>query len=274
MRKLKFIINADDLGENSNINQAIKDFAEKRLISSSTILANGEDFEGARQIVRDCNHISVGAHLNLTQFESLSKPDIFIEKGIVNEKGVFTGIMKFSVKNKIEFSPVLNEAIYRELSMQLEKLLDNKIPLSHIDGHNHVHYHRGLFHCIKKLQKTYGIKKIRVRNVKPLSFYGIYNTAFTHKTPPLRNEINNILWNLSVNYFQPSSITVDFVFSYISLYKYLLAGCELPKKGVFEIIAHPGSNYLEYFTEENMLIQNRTLESLIPDFAMINYNEL
>ncbi len=272
--KLLIIINADDLGENPQINQAIAKYARNGLISSASILANGNDFEGAKQFAFEYTHISTGAHLNLSQFKSLSRPDIFLEKGITDENYNFTGSAKYTSKTKIAFDQQLVNAIYEEWKLQLEKIFDNKVFVSHIDGHNHVHYRYELLSALKKLQEKFKINKVRIKDVKPVAFYGLFNKSLPKKTPPLRRELSNLVWNNLLKVMNPPTKTTDHVFSYLSLCKYLSTGSKSPRRGVFEVVVHPGSNYLDYFAEENALVEKRMIEQLIPDFTLITYNDL
>lgn len=40
------------------------------------------------------------------------------------------------------------------------------------------------------------------------------------------------------------------------------------------MVAHPGSDYLSYFAEENRLIERRRIHDLIPKFKLISYRDL
>jgi predicted glycoside hydrolase/deacetylase ChbG (UPF0249 family) len=272
--KLFIIVNADDLGENERVTRSIYNFAERGLISSASILVNGDDFDGAKHFAHNFPHISIGAHLNLTQFASLSKSDIFFERGIIDENNYFTGVAKYNSTAKIDFDRQLIHAVYNEWKMQLEKLYNNNISVSHIDGHNNIHYRYELLFALKKLQKEFNINKVRAKDVKPISFYGLFNKSLKRKLPPLKKEISNLVWNSLVKNIEPFTKTTDHVFSYLSLCNYLSTGSRSPRKGIFELVVHPGSNYLDYFLEENVLVEKRKIEELLPDFTLISYNEI
>jgi len=271
---LKIIINADDLGENKKVNKAINEYARKGLITSASILANGEEFEEGCAIASTCQHISIGVHLNLSQFKSLSAQDIFTERSITNSNHIFTGLAKYNNRHQFEFDKFLADAVLLEWRLQIEKIFDNNIPISHIDGHNHVHYHNKLFPVIKKLQKLFKIDKVRIKDVKPLSFYGIFNKSLPKKTPPLRVEFSNFIWNQKIKNIKPLTKTVDHVFSYLSLFNYLSTGSKCPQKGIFELVVHPGSQYLEYFLRENAIVEQQMIFKFLPSHELITYNDL
>lgn len=274
MRGIKLIINADDLGESDTINHAIWSYAQKHLITSASLLANGNKFDDAVKIAPELVEISIGVHLNLTEFTSLTRPNIFIETGITDEEWRFSGKLKYSLEPNKKFNNETKNAVFNEWSEQIIKILDHGVNVSHFDSHNHVHYHNSLLYVVKKLQKKFSIDKIRIRNVKPLSFYGLFNNSFESKYPPLRKEFSNYLWNLSLRFYRPWAKTTDYVFSYLSLINYLKAGCILPRNKTYEIITHPGSTYLEYFKHENILIENHELSKHISKYKLINYNDL
>jgi hypothetical protein len=271
---LKIIVNADDLGESLPINGAIRRYACDGLISSASLLPNGPGFEDALKVVRDCDDLSIGAHLNLTQFSSLSRSPVLVDAGITDENGCFTGAAKWNSSSRLSFDRSTSEAVYEEWRLQLTKLYDCKISITHIDGHNHVHYYYRFMPIIKRLQKQFGIKRIRIRDVKPITFYGFFNSSLEKKMPPLDRQVSNLIWNCLLKAIPPRTMTVNHVFSYLSLCRYLSTGSRCPKRGVFEVVAHPGSDYLSYFAEENRLIERRRIHDLIPKFKLISYRDL
>lgn len=113
-----------------------------------------------------------------------------------------------------------------------------------------------------------------MKDVKPLSFYGLFNRNLPKLTPPLLNELSNYYWNQKMRYNHPKTIIVDHVFSYKSLCDYISTGSKCPKKGVFEIIIHPGLKYMDYFEKENILVKEKYLFDLLPQHKMICFKDL
>ncbi|NCC62798.1 MAG: ChbG/HpnK family deacetylase, partial [Verrucomicrobiae bacterium] len=247
MSGLYIIVNADDLGYDEGVNSEIERFAENSLISSVSVLSNGNGFDGAMRVVNRFPHLSVGIHLNVTEFESLSKSPCFQDCDITDAKNFFTGKIKYRPHIKPGFNKSILEAIYLEWDLQIRRLVENGITLSHMDSHNMVHYWRELFPIVKRLQEKYGIKVLRMKDVKPLGFYGIFNKNLARKTPPVLKELSNLIWNLRVRYVYPKTKLVNHVFSYKSLCFYLSTGSVCPKAGVFEVVVHPGLKYMDYF---------------------------
>jgi len=111
---LKIIVNADDLGFNPYVNRSIAEYIKKGLVSSASLMANGEDFTGAVEIVTNYPMVSIGAHLNVTEFSSLSDSDVFKEYNITDSENRFTGIIKKRKNIKAVFPDRLKEAIFQE----------------------------------------------------------------------------------------------------------------------------------------------------------------
>lgn len=269
---IKLIINADDLGYNSHVNHAIEKYIDKGLVTSASLMANGDDFQGALEIVRKYPTVSIGAHLNVTEFSSISKAQVFKHYKIIDSNNIFTGIIKKRKYVKAEFNSLLKDAIYQEWCLQIERILDHRIHITHIDSHNMVHYWNQLFPLLKKLQSRYNIRIVRMKDVKPILFYGLFNKSLPHKTPPLLTEFSNLLWNCRMKFVNPKSILVDHVFSYNSLCYYLSTGSKLSHKGVLEVVVHPGCDYMDYFKNENKLVEEQRLKNLIPGYHSISFN--
>lgn len=67
----QIIVNADDLGISSEVNDAIFGFIRSGLVTSATMLANGPQITEAAVRVREFPECSFGIHLNLTEFKPL-----------------------------------------------------------------------------------------------------------------------------------------------------------------------------------------------------------
>ena len=78
----KIIINADDLGMSGTVNREIESCIQKGLITSTTIMANMPDFDGARKLYDTYNEaVSFGWHINLTEGEPLTKSQALLDFG-------------------------------------------------------------------------------------------------------------------------------------------------------------------------------------------------
>ena len=112
----RLIISCDDLGITKEINLAIRDCAERGVISSSSIVANGEFYEHVLNDILNKIPISFfGLHLNLTEGTAVNKENI---NGICDENNIF----KISAKNYFLssfYKP--NEKLKKEVSLKVKE---------------------------------------------------------------------------------------------------------------------------------------------------------
>ena len=156
----KIIINADDFGLKSSVNNAIIESFEKGLINSTTIMANMPGFDEAIDLAHKHNIINkTGIHLTLTEGEPLTT-NILIS-GLYNMEN--SNIKKY--KKKIFFlSKKEKEIIYNELEAQIIKVRNAGIKITHIDTHLHTHEVWTITQLIFALLKAYKIPSMRILN--------------------------------------------------------------------------------------------------------------
>lgn len=160
---MKFIINADDLGISTEVNRSICKCIEDNVITSSTIMANGNAFEDVISMYSQFPHISFGVHLVLDEYFPITRQNVFVRKGVVNEEGSFirSGINKSIIDNE------LKNAIYKEWCAQIERIQSEGIRISHMDSHHHVHTIPALYDVIRALSKKYDIRRVRLNSFLP-----------------------------------------------------------------------------------------------------------
>jgi len=149
------IVNADDLGKNREVNDAIFELMARNRVTSATLMANGPEFEHAIRGMRGLQDRSFGIHLNLTELAPLSQGP---ERRLLTDAN---GVMYRSI-TRVRWTPALGRAIYAEFCAQVEQLLSAGISISHIDSHHHVHTVPFMLPMIKAVQRRYAIRKIRI----------------------------------------------------------------------------------------------------------------
>ena len=249
---MRVIVNADDLGISREANAAILDSLHRGRLTSATILANGPEFDAAMRAARGLNNVSLGVHLNVTQFSPLSQDGRL--KAILNPEGEFFG-------NRIRQVPIdagLTRAIFAEWSMQIERILSCGIKISHIDSHHHVHTIPQLFFVLKRIQKKYGIRHVRLSmNVYPRSCSVSRLHLFKKK-----------IWNNCLRYYYATKTTQGFT----SLSAFL----EICSQGNVnfdscELMTHPGN---DLFSAETSQLLNDELLNIRRDLNLINYMQI
>lgn len=257
---MKVIINADDLGYSLDTNRAIFELMDHRKITSATLLANGPAFEDAVKRIPSYQDFSFGVHLNITEFYSLTCPNVFYDEGIIDDKGIFTGNLSKAVPTRF-----LKDAILQEWEQQVKKILDNGIKISHFDSHHHTHTLPWLFMSLKKLQMKFGIRKVR----------GTMNWYHHEHRPSLGLSLRKGAWRWALQNIYLTKTT-----DYFTKFDWFLADLVDGSKDmqrILELMCHPGH---PYYPGQDYSIYEK--EQLWSDWAhkcqfgveLISYNQL
>ena len=129
------IINADDLGYSTLINQAIADLFAAGLITSTSLLVNQPASEAGAELARQRPHLSVGVHLNLSLGRPVLSPSLV--PSLVDERGVFwdaATLFRRAVLGQVQW----HEAA-AELEAQVRWALVHGLHLDNLDSHVHFH---------------------------------------------------------------------------------------------------------------------------------------
>lgn len=126
----KIIINVDDFGLTSGVNQAVFDLHKLGIVNSTTALVNSPCFEQGIIESKQYPQLGVGIHLTIDLF----KAEIY-HPSLCNENLNF-----FTAKSHDPRRPLDNEIVYREFKAQLDKFIKlSGVKPTHIDSHHHVH---------------------------------------------------------------------------------------------------------------------------------------
>lgn len=159
-------INADDFGLNEHCSKAIAETFEKELVTDTTMMATGEYFDEAVALAKERGFIDqIGIHLNLTEGVPLTEE--------IKQCPRFVTGCRFNKQydRTKRLTPDEKDAIYKELTEQVEKIQAAGITITHADSHHHIH--TGLFVApiAARVCHEHGINKIRLhRNAGQISF--------------------------------------------------------------------------------------------------------
>ena len=98
----------------------------------------------------------MGVHVNLTCAKALFSENILTENGLLNNTFVKL-LFKWKSKKVLE-------SLEKEIELQILKIKEIGIEISHIDGHEHVHIIPSVNKIVRKLAKKYEIKRVREIN--------------------------------------------------------------------------------------------------------------
>jgi hopanoid biosynthesis associated protein HpnK len=154
----RLIVNADDFGLTRLVSQGILDAHYCGIVTSTSLMANGEAFEEAIAMAKRAPRLSVGAHLVLTQGIPVSPaggvPTLVDEHGrlYLTARQLLSRVITHRIRlREIEF----------ELRAQIAKALRAGITLTHLDGHKHLHVLPGISEIVIRLAQEFGIPSVR-----------------------------------------------------------------------------------------------------------------
>jgi predicted glycoside hydrolase/deacetylase ChbG (UPF0249 family) len=250
------IINADDFGLNSEVNAAILDLLGRSGITSVTMLGNAPAIQkGVKELPKN-SRCSFGVHLNLTEFAPLTPRSSLGELArCLDEGGCFLGE---NVLRSQKLSGELREAMFMELKLQVERILSHGVQVSHFDSHNHVHTLPGLLPVLKRLQKHFGVRKVRTtQNVYPLSAPASWQLLLKKK-----------VWDFALRHYH--STTCTSAFTSFAVFYDLATKVILPYESI-ELMVHPGH---KEFQEETDLLRSSWQDAILFPIKLITYDEL
>jgi len=158
----KLVITADDFGISEEANIAIKKAFCEGLLTSTCIMANGEAFEHAIELLGDFKEIGMGIHLNIIEGKSLLSPEKV--STLCDKNGDYNnGFAALLAKSS---NPIFLNEVEADFRKQIEKILDHTA-VSHINSHVHTHAIPNLFKITCKLAKEYGIRYVRSQTEIP-----------------------------------------------------------------------------------------------------------
>ena len=251
---MRVIINADDFGLNADVNDRIIELMSRRYITSATLIANAPAVEEAVRSVPRGGNCSIGVHLNLTEFQPLTpQKEMRILDSCLDKKGCFAG-ERFLRATKM--TSQLKQEIFKELCLQVEKIRSLGVKISHFDSHNHVHTMPALFPVLKRLQKHFGIRKVRTT----------WN-MFSSPTP-LALVLKKRVWEFALSHCYKTTTTCGFT-SFATFYD--LARFRVLNQDSVELMVHPGHNQFE---KETQLLNTDWDKEILFPIQLINYSEL
>jgi hopanoid biosynthesis associated protein HpnK len=122
-------------------------------------MVTGDAVSEAVSIARDDPELAVGLHLTLSNGRSSLPPEVI--PALLSRDSVFLkspAIAGF----KYYVDPRAREQLELEIEAQFEAFLETGLPLSHVDGHQHLHAHPSVLPIVVELALRYGAHGIRV----------------------------------------------------------------------------------------------------------------
>lgn len=155
----QLIFTADDFGLNQEINIAVIRAHREGILTSASLMAGSPAAEDAVKLARQTPTLSVGLHVVVVDGRAVLSPaeipDLVDSSAYFPKEPVRLGFCyRFSVRAQAQLA--------KELRAQFERFAGFGLPLSHVDGHLHMHMHPVVLNMLLPLIAEFGPCGLRV----------------------------------------------------------------------------------------------------------------
>lgn len=158
--KKQLIINADDFGIHPAVNEAVHKAATEGILTSTSLMAGGDAFDEAVEMARSMPSLGIGIHLTLVGGIKPVLPPSEVPS-LTWDNGVFCHDYGKLIVRDLEGKISLSE-VYAEWDAQIQKIMNTGLPVTHMDGHQHMHMWPHFYPVARDLAKKYHISCMRV----------------------------------------------------------------------------------------------------------------
>lgn len=138
-------VNADDFGFTRDVNAGIVDAHQRGILTSTTLMANGDAFDDAVRLARATPSLDIGVHFVLVQGRSL----------------VSGAELPRTVAGLIQALALRRIDPYRELRAQIARIVDAGLAPTHLDTHKHTHLLPPVLDAVARLGEEFNVRWIR-----------------------------------------------------------------------------------------------------------------
>jgi len=156
---VNLVITADDFGRSSEINRAVVLAHREGILTTASLMVAGEAAEEAVALAKENPTLAVGLHLVVVDGRAVLPPDQIPH--LVDADNRFPN-SPTRMGLKYAFNATARRELSLEIRAQFEKFGRTGLPLSHVDGHQHMHVHPAVFKILLPLAKQFGARGIRL----------------------------------------------------------------------------------------------------------------
>ncbi|MGH9685095.1 MAG: carbohydrate deacetylase [Candidatus Acidiferrales bacterium] len=155
----RLIVNADDFGATRGVNEGIVRSHREGIVTSATIMANGNAFGDAAALAAANPGLGVGIHLVLVGGRATASPQA--AGGLADKNGDLPKSLG-SLIAKLSRGKVRQRHIENEFRAQVERVCASEILPSHLDTHKHAHIHPTVMKALARIAVEYRISRVRM----------------------------------------------------------------------------------------------------------------
>lgn len=156
---MQVILNADDFGRSPGINAAVMWAHREGVLTSASLMVTGGAMDEAVALARETPTLAIGLHVVVADGRAALPPGEIPH--LVDSRGRFPNDpVRLGVRYVTD--RVVQEELARELRAQFDRFAATGLPLSHVDGHLHMHIHPTVFNLLLPLAEQHEARGIRL----------------------------------------------------------------------------------------------------------------
>lgn len=257
------IVNADDFGVTRGVNRGIIRCHREGIVTSTTIMANGDAFEDAAELAKQNPKLGVGVHVVLVGGRALGARDEIGE--LADSKGDLPRSLS-SLLRKSATGKVRREQMEREIAAQIERVLASGIQPTHLDTHKHAHMYPPVMKALARVAGDYRIRNVRmpfenfrgvIRRMGSVRLAALGRSTFVLSVQGSRSHFRRYVSATQLH-------TPDHFFGFAATGQLARDGVlrvlrHLPE-GTSELMCHPGINDADLEAQPTRLTKERETE--------------
>jgi hopanoid biosynthesis associated protein HpnK len=155
----RLIVNADDFGRSSSINNAVIHAHREGILTTASLMVNGDAFDEAVALARANPMLGVGLHLTLACGRStlpwMEIPTLVNQQNEFTDNPVEAGMQYF-------FQKAARWHLEKEIEAQFAKFAQTGLTMDHLNGHLHFHLHPTILKILEPLFAKYNVRAVRL----------------------------------------------------------------------------------------------------------------
>lgn len=145
---MKLILNADDFGRSRSINKAVIRAHQNGVLTTTSLMVNGDAFEQAVQLAKENPDLGIGLHVTVAMGKS-TLPQIEIPSLVDSDRNFSNNAVAAGFR--YFFTPGIRNQLRQEISAQLDRFRETGLKLDHVNGHLNFHLHPSILGILLEL---------------------------------------------------------------------------------------------------------------------------
>jgi predicted glycoside hydrolase/deacetylase ChbG (UPF0249 family) len=162
--EIRLVVNADDFGISAAVSRGILRAHREGVVTSTSLLGNCDDLEGARALLAQAPELGVGVHLTLIGGRPVAPPETV--RTLLAADGAFHAraqdFLGYWVRGKVDIAD-----IEREFDAQIGRATQAGLQPDHLDTHRHLGFLPAVGRALEAVARRHRIAGIRSAVERP-----------------------------------------------------------------------------------------------------------